>query len=132
MDNPNDIGKVIKALLDASSEVERLTKGCVYPIVALKADMPCVVYTKTDMSPAAIKDYPSFCKATVTVSCIAKSYTEMVELSGAVLDAIAEKSGNIAGKEVTRVRWLNARDNFDNDAYIQDLDFEIKIKQLDN
>lgn len=132
MDNPNDIGKVIKALLDASPEVEALTHGCVYPIVALKADMPCVVYTKTDMQPASLKDYPSFCKANVTVSCIAKSYTEMVDLSGVVLNAIAEKSGDIAGKEVMRVRWIGARDNFDNDAYIQDLDFEIKVKQLND
>lgn len=129
MDNPNDIGKVIKALLDASPEVEALAGGRIYPMVALKPDMPCIVYTKTGIAPAGVKEYPSYCRAEVTVSAIASSYQEMVELSGAVLEALANQSGTVAGKEVKRIAWVSARDVPNDDAYIQDLDFEIKIKQ---
>lgn len=133
-DNPNDIGKVIKALLLASDEIARQTEGRVFPIVALVQnllrDTPCIVYTKTGLVPAAVKEYPSYCLAAVTVSVVAKSYNEMVSLSGAVLEALAGQSGTIEGKEIKRISWKDARDSFDEGAFIQEMDFEIKMKQL--
>lgn len=128
MDNPNDIGKVIKALLDASPEVEAITQGRIYPMVSLTQDMPCVVYTKQGVSPAPVKADPTYYKASVIVSAIAKSYKEMVELSGALIRALHLQGGTIVGKEVLSIIWVDAKDVFDDGAYIQDIEFEIKTE----
>ncbi len=129
-DNPNDIGKVIKAILTGSPEVMSMTRGRIYPIVSLSSDSPCVVYTKTGLVPAGVKEYPSYCLASVTVTVVAQSYNEMVSLSGAVLDALAEFSGTIEDKEIKRIAWRNARDGYEEGAYMQDMDFEIKMRQI--
>ena len=133
-DNPNDIGKVVKALLMESKDIAQQTKGRIFPIVALvqnlARDTPCIVYTKTGIAPAAVKEYPSYCLVAVTVSVVAKSYNEMVSLSGSVLEALAGQSGTIEGKEIKRISWKDARDSYDDGAFIQEMDFEIKMKQL--
>ena len=132
MDNPNSIGRVIKALLLESKDVARMTGGRVFPIVALVQnpirDTPCVVYTKTGLTPAGVKEFPSYGLASVTVSAVARSYQDMVALSGAVLNALAEKSGDIEGKSIKRIAWRDARDNYEDGMFIQEMDFEIKMR----
>lgn len=129
MGNPEDIGKVIKELLDSDQEVDKLIGGRIYPVVALEPDTPCVIYA-TNISPANTKDGPAYCKIEVSVNVVTKNPKEMASLSTVVRKAIAGKSGTIAGEDIKGITWTGTRDiNFDG-AFVREIGFIIRMKQL--
>lgn len=127
MNNPNDIGKAVKSLLGSSEKVLELTDGRIYPIIALGQETPCIVYLKESVQPAPTKDNVSYYKANVVVTTIAQSYSDMVELSCAVIGALNGFNGDVDGIRIKSIYFVLAKDSFDEGAYMQDVHFEIKI-----
>lgn len=127
MNNPNDIGKAVKSLLEGSEKVMDITRGRIYPVVAISQDTPCLVYVKDSVQPARVKANPLYHKALVTVAVLSQSYSEMVELSGEVICALDGANGHIAGMRIKSISWMEARDNYEEGVYQQYLQFEIKI-----
>lgn len=127
MKNPCEAGKVIKSILSSSDRINQRVKGGIYPIVASTEKLPCIVYKKTSATPASVKSGSPYDEFTFEVSAICKSYTEMVELSGLVMDALDGYSGEVEGLRVKRISITDAADLFDDDALIQSMTYKVRI-----
>ena len=132
MRNPCEAGKVIKRILSNADSINERVKGGIYPIVAPTEKMPCIVYKKASASPASTKDGRSYDEFTFEVSAACKTYTEMVDLSGLIMDALDGFSGEVEGLRVKRISLTDAADLFDSDAYVQSMTYKVKIMDNSN
>lgn len=88
--------KVVRALLDASTEVQAIVEGRVWGGNApQKAAAPLLIYRKLSAQRDAQLDRDEFCivDAQIEILCIAKTYPALKELAEAVRVALAWVEG---------------------------------------
>lgn len=118
-------GIVIKSLLK-TSRVNEDIEGRIYPVIAQDVPYPFVVYARTGVAPSGSKDHFSDeDSATVMVSVIAAKYEESIQIADKIEASLRRRRTTIEGFEISEIRLIEADEDFQNGAYIQNLVFTI-------
>lgn len=130
-------GKAVAAMLNASEDVKALVSETsgettvyrIYPIVS-KTDCayPFIVYRRSAVDVEYTKDGPIAEEADYEIICVAENYASSVEVADAVRTAMENKAGTYATIQVAGTQLQNASENFANDAFIQSLTFNIRLR----
>lgn len=123
------IGKVINALLTASTALKDKIDNRIYPIVSKEGTLyPFVVYRRNSITPTYCKDGLVSETASVDVVVAAATYPDSIEVADLVREALDCKA--CVYQETTVVRHIEmttAEEDFVDDTYIQTLNFQFTI-----
>lgn len=123
-------GIVIKSRLMSSEELNESIHGRIYPIIGLPGtEYPFILYCRTGVSPDGSKDYVSEQdETTVVVSIISDRYEESIELADLVQNVLQTGQTSIEGIEISEIRLTGFDEEFQDDAFIQNLTFNIEFE----
>lgn len=121
-------GAIIRAVLLDDPDVARITTK-IFPIVADKAELPYISYRRAEIEVNPQKaGAPAADTVSIEVICYATTYAGSVELAEAVRAALDCKSATTDDGQRMRGCYLaGGEEAWENDAYIQQLIFNIKI-----
>lgn len=119
-------GEIIRAVLVEDPEVSART-GKVYPVVEDSAELPYIVYRRTQLEQAQVKGQRGADTVGIEVLCYTQHYTEGVELAEAVRDALDGKQAEIDDLVMRSCYLSDSEEAWQDDAYVQQLVFTVKI-----
>lgn len=119
-------GEIIRAVLTSDPEVTARAKK-VYPVVEDTAELPYVVYRRTQLDQGQVKGRRGNDNVTIEVLCYTKGYTEGVELAEAVRDALDNKTAESDGLVMRSCYLTDSEEAWQDDAYLQVLVFNVKM-----
>ena len=120
-------GAIIRALLADDPDVTAITDK-IYPVVTDEAKLPYIVYARTGLVSDPHKSGgPGADEVNISVLCMAARYHESVDLAEAVRGALDNCTAVHDGLRMRVCQLSNASEDWANDAFIQRLDFRIKI-----
>ena len=119
-------GEIIRAVLTSDPEVTARAKK-VYPVVEDTAELPYVVYRRTQLEQGLVKGRRGNDNVTIEVLCYTKGYTEGVELAEAVRDALDNKTAESDGLVMRSCYLTDSEEAWQDDAYLQVLVFNVKM-----
>ena len=119
-------GEIIRAVLTSDPEVTARAKK-VYPVVEGTAELPYVVYRRTQLEQGQVKGRRGNDNVTIEVLCYTKGYTEGVELAEAVRDALDNKTAESDGLVMRSCYLTDSEEAWQDDAYLQVLVFNVKM-----
>ena len=119
-------GEIIRAVLTSDPEVTARAKK-VYPVVEDTAELPYVVYRRTQLEQGQVKGRRGNDNVTIEVLCYTKGYTEGVELAEAVRDALDNKTAESDGLVMRSCYLTGSEEAWQDDAYLQVLVFNVKM-----
>lgn len=119
-------GALIYAVLTENAEVSsRASK--VYPVVEDTAELPYIVYRRTQLEKEPIKNRRGHDTVTIEIQCYTKDYTEGVELAEAVRDALDGMQIEHEGQVMHACGLADSEEIWIDDAYVQCLVFSCKM-----
>lgn len=119
-------GEIIRAMLIKDSEVmARANK--VFPVVEDKADLPYIVYRRTQLEQDPTKRGRGADTVGIEILCYTAGYTEGVELAEAVRGALDGAQGETDGLVMRSCYLADSEEAWQDDAYVQQLVFTVKI-----
>lgn len=119
-------GEIIRAMLIKDSEVMvRVNK--VFPVVEDKADLPYIVYRRTQLEQDPTKAGRGADTVGIEILCYTAGYTEGVELAEAVRSALDNRQGETDGLVMRSCYLTDSEEAWQDDAYVQQLVFNVKI-----
>ena len=113
-------------MLTSDPEVTARAKK-VYPVVEDTAELPYVVYRRTQLEQGQVKGRRGNDNVTIEVLCYTKGYTEGVELAEAVRDALDNKTAGSDGLVMRSCYLTDSEEAWQDDAYLQVLVFNVKM-----
>lgn len=119
-------GEIIRAVLTSDPEVTARAKK-VYPVVEDTAELPYLVYRRTQLEQGQVKGRRGNDNVTIEVLCYTKGYTEGVELAEAVRDALDNKTAESDGLVMRSCYLTDSEEAWQDDAYLQVLVFNVKM-----
>ena len=119
-------GEIIRAVLTSDPEVTARAKK-VYPVVEDTAELPYVVYRRTQLEQGQVKGRRGNDNVTIEVLCYTKGYTDGVELAEAVRDALDNKTAESDGLVMRSCYLTDSEEAWQDDAYLQVLVFNVKM-----
>lgn len=120
-------GAIIRDMLLNDSEVKKRVKK-VFPIVAEKAVLPYVLYRRAGFEQRPTKSGAGGAAGVrMEVICYTADYASGVELAEAVRGALDCKSGERDGLVMRSCVLTDSEEAFEDDAYIQNLIFTLKL-----
>lgn len=119
-------GEIIRAVLTSDPEVTARANK-VYPVVEDTAELPYVVYRRTQLEQGQVKGRRGNDNVTIEVLCYTKGYTEGVELAEAVRDALDNKTAESDGLVMRSCYLTDSEEAWQDDAYLQVLVFNVKM-----
>lgn len=119
-------GEIIRAMLIEDSEVmARVNK--VFPVVEDKADLPYIVYRRTQLEQDPTKAGRGADTVGIEILCYTAGYTEGVELAEAVRGALDNRQGETDGLIMRSCYLTDSEEAWQDDAYVQQLVFNVKL-----
>lgn len=119
-------GEIIRGILVADAEVmARATR--VFPVVADTAELPYIVYRRTQHEQTPVKGRQGADTVSIEVLCYTKGYTEGVELAEAVRAALDGVQGESDGLVMRSCYLSDSEEAWQDDAFVQQLVFNVKI-----
>jgi hypothetical protein len=119
-------GEIIRAMLADDVEVAARTKK-IFPVVEDSAELPYIVYRRTQLEQDPTKAGRGADTIGIEILCYTASYTEGVELAEAVRDVLDNKQGETDGLKMRSCYLTDSEEAWQDDAYVQQLVFKIKI-----
>ncbi|MEG1158760.1 MAG: DUF3168 domain-containing protein [Acidaminococcaceae bacterium] len=119
-------GEIIRSILISDKEVAKRTKK-VFPVVEDKADLPYIVYRRTQLEQDPTKGKRGADTIGIEILCFTAKYTEGVELAETVRDALDGAQGEIPGLVMRSCYLVDSEEAWQDDAYVQQLVFNVKI-----
>lgn len=119
-------GEIINDILVNDENVKSITMK-VYPVATDTAILPYIIYRRTNIQQAAVKCNTGADTATMELSCYARTYFEGVILAEAVYEALDGAQKNKNGMILRSCMLVEASEDWIDDAYLQQLIFNIKI-----
>lgn len=120
-------GAVIRGLLLSDEEVKKRTNK-VFPIVIDKATLPYILYRRASLQHNPTKaGMPGADTVTMEVVCYTASYADGVELAEAVRTALDYKRGEHDGVTMRSCVLTDSEEGYEDDAFLQQLVFQVKI-----
>lgn len=120
------VGEIIYDVLTNDAEVMARTNK-VFPVVTDKATLPYVAYRRSRLEHSPVKGTQGADTVQIDVLCFAAKYGDGVQLAEAVRQAL---DGKQATKDTLIMRSCTiagGEEYYENDAYIQELNFIIKV-----
>lgn len=123
-----EIGALIKRLLADMSINDRL-KGRIYPVVAeQKTPFPFVTYKRGGVVLESDKDVSyRYGMISVDIIIVGSSYSQSLDIASAIVDEMPDYPMNLDGFDISDIKLANAVEDFQDEAYIQALTFNIVI-----
>lgn len=122
------IGKVINSLLSGNADLVTIVGDKIYPLIAeTETTYPFIIYKRTEVKPEYTKDYHTQDRLTVEVVAASSTYAESVEMADLIRDSIDNKVGTYNEIGIKSMRLVGTYEDIIEDAYVQDLTFEILI-----
>lgn len=118
-------GEIIREVLIGDEEVKRRANK-VFPVVEDKAILPYVTYRRMRLDQTPMKSGGADTIG-IEVLCFTARYTEGVELAEAVRGALDGKQAEIDGLRMRSCYLFDSEESWQNDAYVQQLIFQVKI-----
>lgn len=120
-------GIVVRDMLLADEEVTSRTTR-IFPIVIDEAKTPYILYRRASLQHNPTKSgSPGADTIIMEVECYTSNYAEGIELAEAVRRALDYKQGEKDGTKIRSCVFDGSEEGWENDAYIQHLDFTIKF-----
>lgn len=120
-------GAVIRAVLLADPEVSRRVRK-IFPLISSDAELPYITYRRAAMSAAPQKSgRPGSDEVQIEVLCFTSRYAEGVELAEAVRNALDFCSAEAEGVNMRSCYLAESEEGFQDDAFVQQLLFNVKI-----
>lgn len=117
------ISKYIYNILINDEIIKGIVAEKVYPLVAEEeTTFPFIIYRKNNITTEYTKDGRAFDNADITITIIATDYTTTVQ----VVERVRELFEN--NNDFKQVRMVSNSDDYNDNAYIQEITFSIKIK----
>jgi|WetSurMetagenome_2_1015567.scaffolds.fasta_scaffold39146_5 hypothetical protein len=124
------IGTVINSLLSANTDLVAIVDDKIFPLMAAQdTTFPFIAYTRKDVEPQYTKDIYTGDKITMEIVAAAKNEEEAVNIANLIRDTVDNVKGLYNGINIRKVRMTHAYEDYfdENNAYAQDLEFEITI-----
>jgi hypothetical protein len=122
------IGKVINSLLSGNVDLVAIVGDKIYPLIAeTETTYPFIIYKRTEVKPEYTKDYHTQDRLTVEIMAASSTYAESVEIADLIRDSIDNKVGIHNEIDIKSMRLVGTYEDIIEDAYVQDLTFEILI-----
>lgn len=123
-----EIGALIKRLLADMSINDRL-KGRIYPVVAeQKTPFPFVAYKRSGVVLESDKDVSyRYGMISVDIIIVGSSYSQSLDIASAIVDEMPDYPMSLDGFDISDIKLANAVEDFQDEAYIQALTFNIVI-----
>jgi len=123
------LGKAIYSILTGDTSVSSYVNKKIYPIFAEDNIInPFIVYSRTNLNTFYSKDGLLYDEVSISVNVISDDYTENINISNAVRNALELKTGDYNGIYIYSLLFENATEDFGVDGYITRLDFTVKCK----
>lgn len=120
-------GAVIRSLLLSDGEVAKRTSK-IFPIAIDKAQLPYILYRRAALDQNPTKaGLPGADTVTMEVVCYSAKYAESVELAEAVRGVLDHASAESEGVRMRSCLLVESEEGYENDAYVQQLIFQIRI-----
>lgn len=124
------INEHIAAKLAASASLQAKLGGRCYPIASIEeVAFPLAVYSRLSVNPEYDKSSKKICDTTVAVYVAADSYADSLSIAEDVVSALDKQGGEYDGFSVIDARVIAATEDFNNGAYVQEIDFNFTIKE---
>ena len=121
-------GKAINALLSANEEVTRMVGDRIYPLVSkVDCKFPFIVYQRMSCVTNYTKDGLIAEEQNYSITVLADTYSESVELADAVRDALELERGTFAGQHIRNIALASVSESWVSDTYVQELNFTIEL-----
>nr|DAY89204.1 MAG TPA: Protein of unknown function (DUF3168) [Caudoviricetes sp.] len=119
-------GEIIRDILANNAEVAARAKK-VFPVVEDSAELPYIVYRRTQLEQEPAKGRRGADTVGIEILCYTQHYTEGVELAEAVRDALDGAQGEKDGLVMRSCYLADSEEAWQDDAYVQQLVFNVKI-----
>lgn len=119
-------GEIIRDILVNNAEVAARANK-VFPVVEDSAELPYIVYRRTQLEQEPAKGRRGADTVGIEILCYTQHYTEGVELAEAVRDALDGAQGEKDGLVMRSCYLADSEEAWQDDAYIQQLVFNVKI-----
>lgn len=119
-------GEIIGSVLAENKEVTALAKR-IYPVVSEPGNLPYIVYRRAGMEQQPVKRRPGSDTISVEVLCCAAAYAQSIELAEAVRGALDGVQILAEGLTMRSCLLADSEESWQNDAFVQQLIFAIKI-----
>lgn len=120
-------GEIIRATLLEDKDVRSRIKK-IYPVVISSAELPYIVYRRVEMEVNPTKaGQPGADTLQFEILCYTAKYGDSVELAEAVRGALDCVSAEQGGLNMRGCYLCGGGEGFENDAYYQQLIFNVKI-----
>lgn len=121
-------GKAINALLSANEEVKRMVGDRIYPLVSkVDCNFPFIVYQRMSVNTTYTKDGLIAEEQNYSITVLADTYSDSVELADAVRDALELERGTFAGQHIRNIKLTSVNESWVSDTYVQELNFTIEL-----
>ena len=121
-------GKAINALLSSNEDVTRMVGDRIYPLVSkVDCNFPFIVYQRMSCVPTYTKDGLISEEQNYSITVLADTYSESVELADAVRDALELERGTFAGQHIRNIKFTSVNESWVSDTYVQELNFTIEL-----
>lgn len=119
-------GEIVRDILVNNAEVAARAKK-VFPVVEDSAELPYIVYRRTQLEQEPAKGRRGADTVGIEILCYTQHYTEGVELAEAVRDALDGAQGEKDGLVMRSCYLADSEEAWQDDAYVQQLVFNVKI-----
>ena len=120
-------GAVIRDMLMKSEAVMQRTNK-IFPIATDKALLPYILYRRAALEHNPTKaGQPGADTVTIEVACYTAKYADGVELAEAVREALDYQQGESDGLTVRSCMLADSEEGYEDDAFVQHLDFIVKL-----
>lgn len=119
-------GEIIRSILMSDSEVSARVKK-IFPVVEDSAELPYIVYRRTQLEQEPVKGRRDADTVGIEILCYTQHYTEGVELAEAVRKALDGAQGEVDGLVMRSCYLADSEEAWQDDAYLQQLVFNVKI-----
>lgn len=119
-------GIVLHAILNNDEVVSGIVTKII-PVAVDKAELPYIVYARQSMSHEPTKAGAGADTIVISIDCYAVSYKESIELAEAVRNALSYATRKAEGLRLRSCTLTGAKETFTADAYVQELNFTLRI-----
>lgn len=140
MDNSILSTKYIFSALDNNEALKELgLEGKIFPLLAqliVNPDtgeeeditFPFIVYSRTSLTPTYTKDNLTENDVTMQIVCVSDDYVNSLDVANAVRNALECKGASVDGMTIYPIKMESITESTMEDAYIQTLTFQYKVK----
>lgn len=127
MDNSILIGKYIYKFLTEDDNINKITKGNIFPLVANEnTNYPFIVFSRTSIVPVYDKDGAYQDNVEAQIICVSDDYSKGVDLANSVRNLLEFKHFEDTSIHISKIIVSNVSESYVEDAYLQIISLTIE------